>query len=134
MSTKPYHLLFGSFFALTAVVIGAFGAHALKEVLGTEQLQSFEIGVKYQMYHGLILLMIALKGHHFHLRYENWIVSFFGIGTVLFSFSIYMLNLQDLLGLKIDVLGPLTPIGGGFLILGWSLILVEAIRLISIKK
>ena len=112
MKIKPYHLLFGSFFCLTAVILGAFGAHALKEVLKPEQLLSFETGVRYQMFHGLILVMIALKGHSFHLRYEKWIVSLFGVGIILFSFSIYLLNIQDLLRLDFRLLGPITPIGG----------------------
>ena len=119
---------------MTAVILGAFGAHALKEVLKPEQLMSFETGVRYQMFHGLVLVMIALKGHSFHLRYEKWIVSLFGIGIILFSFSIYLLNLQDLMRMDFRLLGPVTPIGGLLIITAWILIFIDAIQLIMIKK
>lgn len=134
MKVKPYHLLFGSFFALTAVIIGAFDAHALKELLSPEQLQSFDTGVRYQMYHALALIILAMKGHTFHLNFEKWITTLFGIGIVLFSFSIYLLNLQELLGMHISWLGPITPIGGLCLIGGWSLLFADAVRLILHKK
>ena len=134
MKLKPYHLLFGSFFCFTAVILGAFGAHALKEVLQPEQLTSFETGVRYQMFHALVLLMLALKGHSFHLKYEKQIVTFFGLGILLFSFSIYLLNLQHLLGLQLRWLGPITPIGGTLLIIGWALMFADATQLITKKK
>ena len=134
MKLKPYHLLFGSFFCFTAVILGAFGAHALKEVLSPDQMHSFETAIRFQMYHALILVMIALKGHAFHLRYEKWIVTMFGLGIVLFSFSIYALVLQDVLAMDLRFLGPITPIGGTLLIIGWAMILVDAIQLITIKK
>ena len=134
MNVKPYHLLFGSFFALTGVLIGAFGAHGLKDLLDPEQMRSFETGVRYQMYHALALVMLSLKGHTFHLNFEKWVTSLFGIGIVLFSFSIYALNLQKALGMDASWLGPITPIGGLLLIAGWSLLLVDAVRLILHKK
>lgn len=131
---KPYHLLFGSLFCLTAVILGAFGAHALKNVLEPEQLISFETGVRYQMFHGLILVMIALKGYHFHLTFEKWVVTLFGIGIILFSVSIYMLNMQGLFGLNMKWLGPITPIGGSLLIIGWGLLFLDAFKLITNKN
>ncbi|MDB0002523.1 DUF423 domain-containing protein [Salibacteraceae bacterium] len=134
MKTKPFHLLFGSFFAMTAVILGAFGAHMLKELLSPEQLQSFETGVRYQMFHGIVLVMIALKGHSFHLPNEKTITTLFGTGILLFSVSIYFLNLQDVLGVSLKWLGPITPIGGTLLIAGWALIFVGAIQLVFKKK
>lgn len=134
MKAKPYHLFFGSFFALTAVLLGAFGAHALKEMLSPEQLASFETGVRYQMFHALVLVMIALKGHSFHLRYEKLITSLFGAGVILFSFSIYLLNLQELWGVNLRWLGPVTPLGGSLLIVGWALLFADSIQLIINKK
>lgn len=131
---KPYHLLFGSFFGLTAVILGAIGAHALKESLTPEQLHSFETGVRFQMYHALVLVGIALKGHSFHLRYEKWIVNMFGLGIIFFSWSIYALSMQDLLNADLRFLGPITPIGGTLLIVGWAMILIDAVQLIMIKK
>ena len=134
MNVKPYHLLFGSFFALTAVLIGAFGAHGLKDILSPDQLLSFETGVRYQMYHALALIVLSMKGHTFHLNFEKWITTCFGIGIVLFSFSIYVLNLQEAVGIHISWLGPVTPIGGLLLIAGWSLLFLDAVRLILHKK
>lgn len=134
MKIKPLHLLFGSFFGLSAVVLGAFGAHALKEVLTPDQLQSFETGVRYQMYHALLLVMISLKGHHFHLHYERLITTLIGTGVVLFSFSIYLLNLQELLQLNLKWLGPITPIGGTLLIAAWALLFYNGVRLSVLKK
>jgi len=119
---------------MTAVILGAFGAHMLKEILSPEQLQSFETGVRYQMFHGIVLVMIALKGHSFHLPNEKTITTLFGAGIILFSFSIYGLNLQDVLGLKLRWLGPITPIGGTLLIVGWALIFIGAIQLAFKKK
>tara|TARA_B110000037_G_scaffold71918_1_gene86714 strand:- start:499 stop:861 length:363 start_codon:yes stop_codon:yes gene_type:complete len=119
---------------MTAVILGAFGAHGLKEVLDTERIASFETGVRYQLFHGLILVMIALKGHSFHLRYEKWIVSLFGLGIILFSFSIYLLNIQDLVRMNFRILGPITPIGGILLITGWMLIFIDSVQLIMIQK
>lgn len=131
---KPKHLVFGAFFAMTAVIIGAFGAHGLKGVLSPEQLISFETGARYQMFHAIALLLIAFKGHHFHLKFEKWIVSLFGIGIILFSWSIYLLNLQHVLHFEAKWLGPITPIGGLSLIVGWFLLLLEGIMLIQRKK
>lgn len=134
MKAKPFHLLFGSFFALTAVILGAFGAHFLKEHLDADQLVSFETGVRYQMIHALVLVMIALKGHSFHLRYEKAIVTLFGFGIILFSCSIYLLNLQDLWQMNLRWLGPVTPIGGMLLILGWFLLFADAVQLVGGKR
>ena len=131
---KPWHLLFGAFFMFTGVILGAFGAHALKNVLTPEQLESFQTGIRYQMYHGIAILLIAMKGHHFHLKFEKWIVSLFGIGIILFSWSIYLLNLRDVLGFSAKWLGPITPIGGTLLITAWILLFVEALRLLTRKK
>ena len=134
LNIKPYHLIFGAFFMMTSVLLGAFGAHTLKEVLTPEQLVSFETGVRYQMIHAIAILIIAFKGHHFHLRYEKWIVNLFGIGIILFSFSIYLLNLQDVLEIKAKWLGPITPIGGTLLIIGWLLLLIDGFLMIQHKK
>ena len=134
MKNKPYHLLYGSFFCLLAVILGAFGAHALKAVLEPEQLQSFETGVRYQFFHGLFLVMLALKGHSFHLRHERTIATLMGLGIVLFSFSIYFLNLQDTLGLSLGWLGPVTPIGGTLLIAGWGVLTYDAFSLVKLNE
>ncbi|MEQ9188406.1 MAG: DUF423 domain-containing protein [Cryomorphaceae bacterium] len=134
MKVTPYHLLLGSFFALTAVLLGAFGAHGLKDMLSTEQLLSFETGVRYQMYHALALIVLSMKGKEVHLIFAHWITACFSVGIVLFSFSIYLLNLQEALGVSLSWLGPVTPMGGLLLIAGWSLLFFNAVRLILHKR
>ena len=83
-----FTLLFACILGGLAVVFGAFGAHALKKTLSEEQLKSFETGVKYQMYHALVLLVI---GFNFKLETasEKYMVYSFTAGILLFSFSIY---------------------------------------------
>jgi len=116
----------GVLYGLLAIIIGAFGAHALKKILSEEQLSSFETGVKYQMYHAIILLML---GFNFDLETSigKYISYCFIIGTFLFSISIYALVISSAKGKKIKFIVPVTPIGGLLLILGWSLLLYSFI-------
>ncbi len=116
----------GAAFALTAVILGAFAAHALKEILSNNQLASFETGVRYQMYHGFVLLF---TGFAFDKIKNTAIISkLFIIGTLLFSLSIYLLNLQVLIGTSLSFLGPITPIGGMLLIIGWFIFLLSLFK------
>ncbi len=116
-------LFFACLYSLLAVIFGAFGAHALKKVLNTDQLKSFETGVKHQMYHALVLLFV---GSYFSTT-QNSIAYCFIIGIFLFSFSIYGLVISDAKGKKMKFLGPITPIGGLFLVIGWLLLLLKFI-------
>ncbi|MGB1042289.1 MAG: DUF423 domain-containing protein [Tenacibaculum sp.] len=121
--TQQITLIFAAIFGMLAVILGAFGAHALNKKLTSEQLKSFETGVKYQMYHAIVLLFI---GSHFNT--PNQIMSWcFIIGIILFSFSIYGLVLSDANGKKMKFLGPITPLGGLLLIIGWLMLLIEFI-------
>lgn len=117
-------LIFGSIFGGLAIILGAFGAHLLKKKLTSEQLQSFETGVKYQMYHAIVLLLLG-----FHLdisaTINAYIVYAFIIGTILFSFSIYGLVLSSANNKKLKFLMPITPLGGLFLVAGWVLLLFK---------
>lgn len=117
----------GIIFILVAIVLGAFGAHALKEKLELAQLNSFEVGVRYQMYHGLALLAVGLGARQipFSLKLFNGLII---AGTIAFSVSIYLLAIQDILGAKLSFLGPITPIGGSVLIVAWIIFLVKIIR------
>ena len=117
----------GALFGLLAVVFGAFGAHVLKKSFTQEQLTSFETGVKYQMYHALILLMLSFN-LNLDTSLEKYIVYCFILGTLLFSFSIYGLCLSASKGRKLKFLGPITPLGGLFLVTGWGLLLYSFIR------
>ena len=109
-------------FGILAVIFGAFGAHALKKTLSVDQLHSFEVGVKYQMYHALVLLALGFSSYNITLA-TYWC---FTLGIILFSFSIYGLVLSDTKGKKMRFLGPITPIGGLLLVAGWFLLLVNA--------
>lgn len=119
-------LVFGSIFGLTAVIFGAFGAHLLKKKLNKDQLNSFEIGVKYQMYHAIVLLILGFQ-LPLNVPLENYIIYAFIIGTLLFSFSIYGLVISSAMNKKLKILGPITPIGGLFLVLGWALLIYKLI-------
>ncbi|SNR70455.1 Uncharacterized membrane protein YgdD, TMEM256/DUF423 family [Lutibacter agarilyticus] len=114
-------LIIASILGGLAVIFGAFGAHAFKKILSEEQLKSFETGVKYQMYHAIILLII---GFNFSLEIpsEKYMVYSFIIGIILFSFSIYGLVISSAKNKKLRFLGPITPLGGLFLIIGWCML------------
>jgi uncharacterized membrane protein YgdD (TMEM256/DUF423 family) len=108
-----------SILAATSIMLGAFGAHALKELVTAERLATFEVGVRYQMYIGLSMLLLALSEDRipFEMRLVRMLMF---IGVLLFSGSIYLIALSDLYGLSTKILGPLTPIGGLCLMLGWA--------------
>lgn len=122
METILLSQVMGSLYGLLAVVFGAFGAHALKKKLTPEKLHSFETGVKYQMYHAIVLLILGYN-FGFDQSLERYITYFFIIGIFLFSFSIYGICLSTSKGNKLRFLGPITPIGGLFLVTGWGLLL-----------
>jgi uncharacterized membrane protein YgdD (TMEM256/DUF423 family) len=117
-------LIFGSLFGFTAVILGAFGAHLLKKKLTTDQLQSFETGVKYQMYHAIILLTLGFNLED-NNNLDTYIIYFFITGTLLFSFSIYGLVISSAKNKKLTFLGPITPLGGLFLVIGWGLLIYK---------
>jgi uncharacterized membrane protein YgdD (TMEM256/DUF423 family) len=126
--------LFGilaAFYGMTAVMIGAFGAHALKDKLDAYQLQLFEKGVQYQFYHVVALLAVFLAGTRTDnklLHIAGWLFSF---GIILFSGSLYLLATRDLMGTNglSSILGPITPLGGLCFILGWALLLISIAKL-----
>ncbi|MEL7271361.1 MAG: DUF423 domain-containing protein [Bacteroidota bacterium] len=111
----------GALYGLLAVCFGAFGSHALKKKLTPEQLQSFETGVKYQMYHALVLLILGWAVS-FQKTSDTLMAWCFVLGVFLFSFSIYGLVLSASAGKKMRWLGPVTPLGGLLLVLGWGLL------------
>lgn len=112
----------GALYGMLAVIFGAFGAHALKKTFTEDQLKSFETGVKYQMYHAIVLLIIGYN-FNFSTPLENYIAYGFILGTFLFSFSIYGLCISASKNRKLKLLGPITPIGGLFLVGGWAMLL-----------
>lgn len=111
-------LIVGSCFILIAVILGAMAAHALENYLTTEQIASFETGVRYQMYHGLALLILS-QVKRFPDKTLQIILVLFTSGTLLFSWSIFLLTTRSITGIDFSFLGPLTPVGGLLLISGW---------------
>jgi uncharacterized membrane protein YgdD (TMEM256/DUF423 family) len=118
---KPF-LVAGSLFGLTAVVLGAFGAHALEKILDANALDSFETGVRYQMYHALLLLLVGSLDF-FSEKSRKAIFYLLVFGTILFSGSIYLLVLFDLTQIAL-----LTPLGGVLLICGWLILLISTLK------
>ena len=112
-------LLTACILGFLAIIFGAFGAHALKKTLTTEQLTSFETGVKYQMYHALFLLFIGMT-QIITLKEKAVLFYLVLIGVLFFSGSIYILTTSSITGIKSKLVGPITPIGGLFLILSWG--------------
>ena len=111
-------LLVAAFLGVTAIILGAFGAHALKKLLSVEQLVTFEVGVRYQMYHALFLLFAGTFA--FLGEKERSIIFYLTIvGVLFFSGSIYLLATNTITNLKTKFLGPITPIGGLFLVSAW---------------
>lgn len=117
-------LYFGAIFGFLAVIFGAFGAHLLKKKLTLEQLNSFETGVKYQMYHAIVLLVFGFQLNS-EITIDSYIINSFIVGTILFSFSIYGLVISSANNKKMRFLGPITPLGGLFLVLGWALLIYK---------
>lgn len=116
-----------AFLGLIAIVLGAFGAHGLKKVLTEAQLESFETGVKYQMYHALFLLIIASLPI-LSEKQKRSIGIIATTGIFLFSGSIYLLSTQALTKIDFSFAGPVTPIGGVFLIAAWCMTAVYALK------
>lgn len=128
MPTKSI-ILTASIFGVIAVIMGAMGAHALKALLTENALDSFLTGARYNMFHAITLLALAGNGSFIHQKWLNLAVRLIITGTILFSGSIYLLSTKDITGLnQLSILGPVTPIGGVLLILGWLFIGVGVIK------
>jgi uncharacterized membrane protein YgdD (TMEM256/DUF423 family) len=111
-------ILTAAIMGAVAIILGAFGAHALKKFLTDSQLNTFEVGVRYQMYHALFLLLIA-NLNFINLKEKTVIMYLVIVGVLLFSGSIYLLSTSGITKIKTTFLGPLTPLGGVFLIASW---------------
>lgn len=118
------YIIVGGSFALMSVVLGAFASHSLKAHFSTEVLQSFETGIRYMMYHGLALMIFS------QIPYARSPIIFklFFWGVILFSFSIFILCFGNLIPYDFSWLGPVTPIGGSLLILGWVILISKTFK------
>ncbi len=122
---KELMLIFGGIYGGLAVLFGAFGAHALKKRFSEELQKSFETGVRYQMYHAFIIIIAGVI-FPFIETSQQIMGGCFIFGVILFSFSIYGLCLSSANGKKSKFLGPITPLGGLLLLIGWVLFTINA--------
>jgi len=111
----------GALLGFLGVLFGAFGAHYLKRKLSEDQARAFETGVRYQLFHAILLLVLSFN-LSFTSSLDSYIVNAICWGTLLFSFSIYGLVLSEVYGRKWRFLGPVTPVSGLLLLAGWGLL------------
>ncbi|MER3319792.1 MAG: DUF423 domain-containing protein [Allomuricauda sp.] len=111
-------LLVGTAMGMLAIVLGAFAAHGLEKLVDAQAIDTFETGVKYQMYHALFLLFLGIWSG-LSLKPKKIVFTLILLGVVLFSFSIYLLALNSLTSFDFKIIGFLTPIGGILMIMGW---------------
>ena len=114
----------GACFVLLSIILGAFTTHFLKDYLVSSELNSFETGIRYMMYNGLSMLIIS----RLEISKNFWIFRLFLWGTILFSFSIFPLSLQKIFSINLSFLGPITPVGGALIILGWTIIIYRILK------
>ena len=118
---KNIVLTIASLYGMIAIILGAFGAHAFKKFLPDEKLASFEVGVRYQMYHAIALLAIGMY-FQFDKSLERSAAWCLIVGTFVFSVSVYLLSFADHWGVNLKFLGPITPLGGLLMVVGWGLL------------
>jgi len=129
-------LIWGLLFSLLSVVLGAFGAHALKAFVTLDKLGVFETGVRYQFMHGIALILLSLYASQNNSllgaqKGIGWAAHFFIVGIFCFSGSLYLLTLQSIFNFSgAHFLGPITPIGGLFFMLGW----LNWLRVVFVNK
>lgn len=104
---------------LLAIVLGAFGAHGLEKLVPADAVDSFETGVRYQMYHALLLLFLG-TWNALNLKKLKMVFRLVVIGVILFSGSIYLLSINSLVAFDFKTIALLTPLGGTVLIFAWS--------------
>ena len=123
-------LITGALLGLTSVVFGAFGAHGLKELISVEAQQTFETGVRYQMYHAILLLFVGSTSL-VQPKPKKIIFYFVLIGWLFFSGSIYGLATNILTSFDFKTIAFITPIGGLLLILAWGILFVNFLKMKS---
>lgn len=124
---KNTTLIIGAIYGLVSVILGAFGAHALKKVISVDKLASFETGVKYQMYSAIFLLIVGYI-LRFETPSEKWISILMIAGTFLFSVSIYILAFSEVASIPSKTIGPVTPLGGLLMIISWAMLIVYFVK------
>ena len=120
-------VLTGAFIGMLAIILGAFGAHLLKKYLSVDQLNTFEVGVRYQMYHALFLLFLSTRKDIAEKTVKT-IYNLVVAGVVLFSGSIYILATKSLTVFDSKIIVFATPLGGFLLIIGWAVLFLTILR------
>lgn len=120
-------ILTAAFFGALAIILGAFGAHALKAVLSAEKLVTFETGVRYQMYHAFFLFFVATR-KELTVKHLKVIYNLVVTGVLFFSGSIYLLATNGLTPIDFKIIGFVTPLGGLLLIFAWIVLFVAIFK------
>jgi uncharacterized membrane protein YgdD (TMEM256/DUF423 family) len=120
-------VLTGAFIGMLAIIFGAFGAHLLKKYLSIEELNTFEVGVRYQMYHALFLLFLSTRKDIAEKTIKT-IYNLVVAGVVLFSGSIYLLATKSLTLFDFKIIVFATPLGGFLLIIAWAVLFLTILR------
>jgi uncharacterized membrane protein YgdD (TMEM256/DUF423 family) len=117
-------ILTAALLGMISIILGAFGAHALKKLIDTNALVTFETGVRYQMYHALFLLFLATNSR-IQEKTKKVIHILIIFGVLFFSGSIYLLATNAMTTFDFKIIGFITPIGGLLLILAWALLFTD---------
>lgn len=116
----------GLLLLITGTALGALAAHALKATLSDSQIESFKTGVFYQLLHALLFISFGLYATLSPQKTDITLgLNLALAGVLMFSVSIYLLNLQYIIGASMRWLGPITPLGGILMILGWTLVFLK---------
>lgn len=121
-------LVTGSILGLISIILGAFASHGLEELVSPDDIETFQIGVRYQIYHALLLLFVGSTSK-IQIRAKRVMLSLVIVGVLLFSGSIYGLATNELSSFNFKTIGFVTPIGGLLLILSWTVMLIDFLKL-----
>lgn len=121
-------MISGSIFGLIAIILGAFAAHGLEKLIDAASVDSFQTGVRYQMYHALLLLFIG-STDKISKKTKGILLILLILGLLFFSGSIYGLSTNTLTSFDFKNIGFITPLGGLLLVISWLLLLVEFLKI-----
>ncbi|MCB0461334.1 MAG: DUF423 domain-containing protein [Flavobacteriaceae bacterium] len=121
-------LITGSVLGVISIVLGAFASHGLEKLITEDAIETFQVGVRYQMYHALLLLF-AGNSSKISTKSKYWMFVLITSGVVLFSGSIYVLSTNELTEFDFKTIGFITPIGGLLLICSWVVMLIGFLKL-----